>query len=42
MTRVGPGPAGSHAVSGSWRSTKFDKASANALLITFTGSADGL
>jgi hypothetical protein len=42
MTRVAPGPAGSHAASGSWRTTKFDKASDNALLVTFTGSAEGL
>jgi hypothetical protein len=42
MTRVGPGPAGSHGASGSWRTTKFDQASDNALLVTFKGSAEGL
>ncbi len=42
MTRVGAGPAGSHAVSGSWRTSKFETASDNALTVTFTATAEGL
>lgn len=34
-TRVGPGPAGSHAISGSWRSTKMSGVSDSGLLVTF-------
>ncbi len=42
MTRVTPGPPGSHAFSGSWRSSKLESASENALTITYKASADGL
>ena len=41
-TRVAAGPAGSHAISGSWRIAKVDSASENALLITYKCSAEGL
>jgi hypothetical protein len=35
MTRVAPGPAGSHAISGSWRTSRLEDFSNNGLLITF-------
>lgn len=35
MTRVAKGPAGSNAISGSWRTTKMTNMSANGLTITF-------
>lgn len=38
-TRVEPGPAGSHAISGSWRITKFEDVSANG--VTFTLKVQG-
>jgi hypothetical protein len=41
-TRVSPGPAGSHAVSGSWRTSKVNTVSSNGLTVTFQGTADGL
>ena len=34
-TRVAKGPAGSHASSGSWRTTKFENVSDNGLLVTY-------
>jgi hypothetical protein len=39
-TRVAKGPAGSHAVSGSWKMAKMDSLSDNALLITYKTSGD--
>lgn len=42
MTRVSKGPAGSHAVSGSWRMAKVNSISDNGLSTTFQGTADGL
>src|SRR5665213_1312124 len=39
MTRVAKGPAGSHVISGSWRTTKFANVSDNGL--TFTYKTDG-
>ena len=33
--RVGPGPAGAHAISGAWRSTKMSGVSDSGLLVTF-------
>ncbi len=42
IARVAAGPAGSHAISGSWRMTKVDSASENALLVTYKCSAEGL
>ncbi len=42
MTRVEKGPAGSHAISGSWRTSKLDDFSANALTITFKVEGDSL
>jgi hypothetical protein len=39
-TRVAKGPAGSHVFSGSWRSTKIDNISDNALLVTFKLEGD--
>ncbi|MGH9512549.1 MAG: hypothetical protein ACRD2U_10490 [Terriglobales bacterium] len=41
-TRVAKGPAGSHAISGSWRTTKFDTLSDNALTITYKTDGDVL
>ena len=40
--RVEKGPAGAHAISGSWRATKMDTMSENALLVTFKVSGDSL
>ena len=40
--RVAAGPAGSHAVSGSWRTTKLENLSDNALMITLNVSGDSL
>jgi hypothetical protein len=34
-TRVAKGPAGSHAISGSWRTTKFENFSNNGLTFSF-------
>jgi hypothetical protein len=42
MTRVAKGPAGSSAVSGSWREAKSDVATADALLFTYKGGGDSL
>ena len=42
MTRVAKGPAGSNAISGSWREAKSDVATADALIFTFKGSGDSL
>jgi hypothetical protein len=41
MKRVGKGPAGSHALSGSWRAERIDL-STNGLTITYQATADGL
>jgi hypothetical protein len=41
-TRVSKGPAGSHAVSGSWRTEKVNSVSDNGLLVTYQSTADGL
>jgi hypothetical protein len=40
--RVEKGPTGAHAISGSWRTTKADEFSDNALTVTYEGTADGL
>jgi len=40
--RVKPGPAGSHALSGAWRTDKFDNVSSNGLTVTYQGTANGL
>jgi len=40
--RVSPGPAGSHAVSGAWRTSKVNTVSNNGLTVTYQGTADGL
>jgi hypothetical protein len=40
--RVAKGPAGSHAISGSWRATKLDTVSDNGLLTTWSLSGDTL
>jgi hypothetical protein len=42
LIRVATGPAGSHAISGSWRAEKINAVSENALALTFKASADGL
>ncbi len=42
FARVAPGPAGSHALSGSWRMQKANAVSDNALSYTYKGSAEGL
>jgi len=41
-TRVAKGPAGSHAISGSWRMTKLEDLSDNALLVTYKLEGDSL
>jgi len=41
-TRVANGPAGSHAVSGSWRDSKVDSVSDNGLTVTFKVQGDSL
>lgn len=41
-TRVAKGPAGSHAISGSWRAAKFDNLSDNAITWTYKVSGDEL
>jgi hypothetical protein len=41
-TRVAKGPAGSHAISGSWRMSKMDTLSDNAISITYKVSGDSL
>jgi hypothetical protein len=41
-TRVAKGPAGAHAISGSWRTSKMDTLSENGLLVTFKVSGDTL
>ena len=41
-TRVGPGPKGAHAASGSWRLTKSQNTSANARTLTYKSTADGM
>jgi hypothetical protein len=41
-TRVAKGPAGSHAISGSWRMSKMNTLSENALTITYNISGDSL
>lgn len=42
FTRVAPGPAGSHAISGSWRTSKMADMSENALTITYKLEGDTL
>ncbi len=42
MTRVAAGPAGSHAISGSWQVGKVDQVSENGLTMTLKGTDDGL
>jgi len=41
-TRVGPAPAGAHAISGAWRTSKVNTISSNGLTVTYKGTADGL
>jgi hypothetical protein len=41
-TRVAKGPAGSHAISGSWRTSKMDTISDNAMMVTYKVSGDTL
>jgi hypothetical protein len=41
-TRVSPGAAGSHAMSGAWRTSKVDSVSSNGLTVTYQGTNDGL
>ena len=42
MTRVSKGPAGSHAVSGSWRMAKVTDVTSIGLKVTYQGTADGM
>ena len=42
MTRVAKGPAGSNAISGSWRDEKSDVATGDALVFTFKSGGDSL
>ena len=41
-TRVSSGPAGSHVLSGSWRTSKVNTVSSNGLTVTYEGTANGL
>ena len=41
-TRVAKGPAGSHAISGSWRTSKIENVSENGLLFTYKVAGDSL
>lgn len=41
-SRVAPGPAGSHALSGSWRAEKLNNISENGLTVTFQGTENGM
>ena len=41
-TRVGPIPAGAHAISGSWRTTSFETVSDNGLTVTYKVDGDTL
>jgi uncharacterized Zn-binding protein involved in type VI secretion len=41
-TRVAAGPAGSHAISGSWRTSKIENISENAVKVTFKVEGDSL
>jgi len=41
-TRVGKGPAGSHALSGSWKTEKLSNISSNGLTVTYQGTENGL
>jgi hypothetical protein len=41
-TRVSAGPAGSHAVSGAWRTSKVNTVSNNGLTVTYQGTPNGL
>ena len=41
-TRVAPGPAGSHSLSGSWRAEKLSNISENGLTVTYQGTENGL
>ncbi len=41
-TRVGAGPKGAHAVSGSWRTVKVNNVSSNGLTTTYKGTENGL
>ncbi|HLY59350.1 MAG TPA: hypothetical protein VKV95_01145 [Terriglobia bacterium] len=41
-TRVAKGPAGAHAISGSWRTTKFENISENGLSFTYKVEGDSL
>jgi hypothetical protein len=42
LTRISNGPAGSHAISGSWRTEKLKNFSSNAMTVQYAGTADGL
>jgi hypothetical protein len=42
ITRVSKGPAGSHAASGSWRTSKFENVSDNGLTFTYKTEGDSL
>jgi hypothetical protein len=41
-SRAGPGPSGSHAISGSWHGTRYDDASPNAVTMVIHGNANGI
>jgi hypothetical protein len=42
FSRVSPGEAGSHAISGSWLAAKLNRVSQNGLTVTYQGTSDGL
>ena len=41
-SRVSPGEAGAHGISGSWLATKVNRVSQNGLTVTYQGTSDGL
>ncbi len=41
-SRVSPGEAGSHTISGSWLAIKLNRVSQNGLTVTYQGTSDGL
>jgi hypothetical protein len=42
FSRIGKGPAGAHAISGSWRAEKAENVSSNGTTFTFQSTSDGL
>jgi hypothetical protein len=42
FSRISSGPAGAHAISGSWRAEKISSISNNGITVTYQGTADGI